>query len=100
MIQVGNQCVVVHGYKLTWMPQKRDLVIEPEPNEDKLMLKIRGGVLKGNDDFSFVNDRLINDEKGNPTPFKIFTEKGFVIVQLMEGDQYTDCKLVFGIEDE
>lgn len=97
---VGNQSIVVQGYKLTWMPQKRDLAIEPDPNEDKLILKIKKGVLKDNDDFSFVEDRLIHDEKGIPTPFRIFTEKGFVIVQLMDGDRFTNCKFVFRVEDE
>ncbi len=90
----------IGDYKFRFNPQKGELSIRLETEDEDLVVKIKGGKFPEDSDFCIRDGRLIKSETGEETPFLFERYKDGIKITDTESGKVIDCPLSKDLEDQ
>ena len=82
-------------YKLTFLPQKGDLLVSYDTDEDSRNIKIKKGAFTQDGDFYLKEGTLYVSETNEKTPLKMEVEGSLITVKFVDNDSSTGVSMQF-----
>lgn len=96
----SKQEVEIAGYKIAWIPQKNEITIKYEHDDDDFTVKIKKGKFPVGGDFYLKDNRMYIDERDEATPFVIEIFGASQIIYVYDGEIPTGMTLSFVSPEE
>ena len=82
-------------YKLTFLPQKGDLLVSYDTDEDSRNMKIKKGVFPQDGDFYLKEGTLYVSDTNEKTPLRMEVEGSLITVKFVDNDSSTGVSMQF-----
>jgi hypothetical protein len=90
-----KQVFQYNDYKLTFLPQKGELLISYDTDEDSKNIKIKNGIFPQDGDFYLKDGNLYMSDLEEKTPLKIDVERSKITISFIDNNETTGISLSF-----